>query len=330
MLNLKLIVFLTFTLCFSLSAVSTPAGAADPKVNSKKFFQKGIKFYNKGMIEEALIQFHKAFVAYPHWKIRKNIGLCYMNLEENVLALQELYCYLEEGSTTLKEKEKQAVMNVIFSVLEKVGIIRLSMLPSKSKVVLDGQINSETEYGKDIYVDPGLHVISVLNKKNQLLLREETYIAAGELKEIDISKVEAPIETTPEPASEIPGWKEVGPQKEKKLKVLHPAIFGVTAGLAVGIAGGAIGAGIKTMNLNNDFKNSTVLAKQDELKKEGQKYQRITNSLVAVSIGLAAVAVVLFFFTDFKKKKKKETMPTITLVPDLERKSLLLSAELRF
>jgi tetratricopeptide (TPR) repeat protein len=316
--------------CAAVLAAALPCLAGNPKAESKQYFQKGIKLFNSGAIEEALVQFHKAYVAYPHWKIRKNIGLCYMQLGDNVLALQELYGYLEEGKNELAEKEKQAVMNVIFSVLEKVGIIRFTMIPPSAKVILDGQISSEAGFGKDIYVDPGLHVISVMNEQDQLLYREEMTIDAGEQKEIDVSKTTSDVDLNAEEVSQIPSWQEVGPPKEKKLKVLHPAIFGTSVALTVVMLGACIGTGAKALAINREFKDTFDQDEQDRLKEDGKKYETITNALIGVTAGLAAVSLVLFFFTDFKGSKKKKETPALTLVPLLTDQSLGLSTGFEF
>ncbi len=311
--------------------LAAPAGrAGNPKSESKQYFQKGIKLFNSGAIEEALVEFHKAYVAYPHWKIRKNIGLCYMQLGDNVLALQELYGYLEEGKNELSEKEKQAVMNVIFSILEKVGIIRFTMIPPSAKVILDGQVNSDAGFGKDIYVDPGLHVISVMNDQDQLLYREEMMIQAGDQKEIDVSKTTSDLESSPEEVSQIPTWQEVGPPKEKKLKVLHPAIFGVSVGLTVGMLAACIGTGAKALAINKEFKDTFDQDEQDRLKEEGKKYETVTNALIGTTAALAAVSLTLFFFTDFKGNRKKKETPALTLMPVISDRSLGLSTAMEF
>lgn len=316
--------------CLIMFLAAPDGRAGNPKAESKQHFQKGIKLFNSGATEEALVQFHKAYVAYPHWKIRKNIGLCYMQLGDNVLALQELYGYLEEGKNELSEKEKQAVMNVIFSILEKVGIIRFTMIPPNAKVILDGQVNSEAGFGKDIYVDPGLHVISVMNDKDQLLYREEMMIQAGDQKEIDVSKTTSDLESNPEEVSQIPTWQEVGPPKEKKLKVLHPAIFGVSVGLTVGMLAACIGTGAKALAINREFKDTFDQDEQDRLKEEGKKYETATNALIGTTAALAAVSLTLFFFTDFKGKKKNKETPALTLVPTATDSSLGLSTAMEF
>ena len=314
-----------------LAVLHRPCTAGDPKSESKKYFQKGITLYNQGAVEEALGQFHKAFVAFPHWKIRKNIGLCYMQLGDNVLALQELYTYLDEGKSELGEKEKQTVMNVIFEVLEKVGIIRFTELPSDTKIVIDGQPNPDAGVAKDVYVEPGLHVISVLNDKDELLYREEVTINAGDQKEIDVSKSVSAYKSGPGETSQIPTWQEVGPPKKKKnLKVLHPAVFGVAVGLTVASIGTLIGTGIRAFMINKDYKNASSEEKQDSLKADGQKYQLLTNAFIGVAAGFAAASLVLFFFTDFSKGKKKETEPVLTFMPQLGPSSGMLGLRLAY
>jgi tetratricopeptide (TPR) repeat protein len=334
MVYLKSAIAVLLPLLAAFLVLSLPCRASDPKADSKKLFADGIKLFNNGEIEEALGKFHKAYVAYPHWKIRKNIGLCYMKLGENVLALQELYGYLEEGKSDLTEKEKQTVMNVIFEILQNVGIVRFLQLPPAAEVVVDGQSNSDAALGKDIYVDPGLHVVSVLTADDKVLYRQEMNLAPGELKEIDISKNTKPIEAAPGKTSEIPGWQEVGPpKKEKKLKVLHPAIFGSAVGLTLVFGASAIGTGAKAKQLNDKyFDESTPDSERAGLEADGKKFQRDTNALIGVCAGMAAVSLVLFFFTDFKmiKKKKQEAPPALTLLGDPSTGTYLLSAQLRF
>ena len=320
---------------FFAMMAATPCYGKDPKAESKKHFQKGIKYYNNEQIEDALIEFHKAYVTYPHWKIRKNIGLCYMKLGDNVLALQELNAYLEEGKSQLKSKEEESVMNVIFIIVEEVGIIRFEKMPQYATVMIDGQVNSDAGIGKDVYVDPGLHVISVTGPSDNVLYREEIYINRGELKEVDVTKATGTFQAGPGKATKIPGWQEVGPTKKRNLKKVPKAAFGFSLALSLGAGAGAIVTGVLAQKKNNEFndlKDTGSAAELQDLKDQGQTLETTTNALIGVFAGLAVVSLVLGFFTNFKGKKseQKVAMPTVVFVPDLQYRGGMLSTEFRF
>ena len=295
----------------------------DPKAESKTYFNQGIKLFEKKDYEGALSKFHKAYVIYPHWKIRKNIGLCYMKMGENVLALQELNGYLEEGKSELSSKEKQIVMDVIFEILQKVGILRFYNIPGGAEIIIDGQVNSEARMGKDVYVEPGTHVVSAMSSTDKLLMRQEIYLNPGETKEIDVSTYsKSPVETKPEETTQIPGWQEIKEKKKRNIKVLHPAIFGLTLSISLGLGISAIGTGAHTIQLNNDFKNPNLSEEEfKNIKNEGEKYQTITNGLIGGFAGMGAVSLILYFFTNFRRTKKTtntESYPSISLVPSFQ------------
>lgn len=302
--------FCLIVFCLILPHYSFPS----PKSESKVHFKKGIKLYKRGRIEDALVEFHKAYVIYPHWKIRKNIGLCYMKLGDYVLAMQELNAYLEEGRSQLSQKEEDAVMNVIFSILENVGIIRFTTIPPGATVIVDGERHNDITVGEDIYVEPGLHVISVLMREGNLSYREETYIAAGEIKEITPT-IQKTVSMASGQKSEIPQWKEIKPGGKKRRR-LKPGYFWSSVGATLATAAVATAVGVGTYTVNKKFHSEDDEEKRNRLKEKGKKLQLTTNIFIGISTAVAVTSAVLFFFTKFEKEEKTETVyPSVSISP---------------
>ncbi|MFH1435888.1 MAG: hypothetical protein ABIJ56_09255, partial [Pseudomonadota bacterium] len=232
----------------------------------------------------------------------------------------------------------ESVMSVIFIIVEEVGIIRFVKMPQHSTVMIDGQVNNDAGWGKDVYVDPGLHVISVTGPSDTIVYREEIYLNKGELNEVDVTKSTGSFQGGPGEATQIPGWQDVRPTKTKSLKKVPKAVFGISLALSLGAGVGAIATGVLAQQKNNEF---TDLKKQGvggddprliDLKDQGKTYETTTNALIGVFAGLAVVSFVLGFFTDFKGKKSEQmvAMPTVVFVPDLEYRGGMLSTEFRF
>jgi len=295
------------TACALLAWVAVPSLAgADQKADSKKHYASGLKLFNKGKTKEALAEFQRAYVIYPQWKVRKNLGLCYMKLGENALALQELGAYIEEGKGDITEKEKQGVMNLIFSMLEKVGTVRFLNLPNYPKVMIDGQIAEDSALGKDLYVDPGVHMVTVLLKDDTPVYKKEMYISAGEIKEIDVEK-ESLLKMTPAATSAIPAYKTLKQVEKASYRKLPPGLFAFTLALALLTGAAAIGTGVWALRYNDEFYDpATGNERRAEVLDTGKQLQTATNAFIGACAGLATVSLILAFFTNFKKERPKK------------------------
>ena len=91
--------------------------------SAKEVFDRGVLLFNAKDYKGALENFLKSYKMHAHFKIRYNIGLCYLHLEKFVLAAGEFEALIEENSESLDDELRIAVEKALVSAQAKVGTV---------------------------------------------------------------------------------------------------------------------------------------------------------------------------------------------------------------
>src|SRR4051794_8980920 len=74
-----------------------PDADGDHTAEARERFRKGLQLNKAGKIDDALVEFQKAYDLSPNWKLLYNIGQCSKHLGDAVRSLRAFEQYLAEG-----------------------------------------------------------------------------------------------------------------------------------------------------------------------------------------------------------------------------------------
>jgi hypothetical protein len=259
------------------------------KAMARRLFARGRALFAKRRYRRAIAALEQAL---RHWNRRElhfNIALCYYELRDDVGTVRHLRAYLRGAS----QSEKRAVPLALRRLRRKVGVVVVESNEPEAVIRIDGVMRGRGKV--EWVVRPG-QVQVVIHREGVAALERTMLARAGGTTYWDVT---------------VDRIRVVGPGSGRRPKPLHWQWFAVAAGTAVGAAIVAVGLGVKTHRLHQDFDANPTWATRSE----GIRYQTLTNVLWGVAGAAAVTAAVLAYFTRWKRRERPEArriVPVLT------------------
>lgn len=149
-------------------------------------FKDGIRLFDQGYYQQALVKFKLAYFHFPSAKIHTRIALCYKWLGKYVQAISHYEKYLSQTKPKAAAKPppatvklRQDVQKTIGALLKKIGQIRLRVTAPKGALVrLNGGIVGKAPLKKLLRLTPGKYHVTVSAKDYHPLQRDLNLKAA--------------------------------------------------------------------------------------------------------------------------------------------------------
>jgi tetratricopeptide (TPR) repeat protein len=296
--------------------------------SAKEVFDRGVLLFNAKDYKGALENFLKSYKMHAHFKIRYNIGLCYIHLEKFVLAAGEFEALLEENGESLDVELRGAVQKALVSAQAKVCTVSFEVDVEGADIVVDGQSAGVSPLGRRLFLDPGKHEVNITSPQGHEWAGSID-VAAGDKMQINVImadvKKKAKVETVVQEPVDGKADKKAKKKKERKplkVKKIHKAYFYTALGLTAAAAVvGAVTGGLALMksgeieDLDNECENAgcnaqywdeydRYLSKRQDLYDEADTLSKVSTAFLIATGGFAAASLTLFFFTGPWKKEK--------------------------
>jgi hypothetical protein len=142
-------------------------------------FQRGLGFYGDGDYALALIEFDRAYLLVPDYRVLYNIGQVSIQLARFARARLALEQYLAEGGTTIPEERKVEVDRDLRMLADRTAHLELTSTTSGAEVLIDDRSYGETPLAAALLLDAGEHQI-VLKKKGFQTTTRRIVLAGAE------------------------------------------------------------------------------------------------------------------------------------------------------
>jgi hypothetical protein len=268
-------------LCAALGGTLAPMPAfgADPKVEAKEHYDKGIALTEAGAYDAALAEFERAYELHPSWRIFYNIGLIHQHLNDYAAALRTFQRYLAEGGAEIGGDRRKEVDGYVTTLRDLVASIAVVVDEAGAEVVLDDRPIGRSPLDAPVVVNPGHHKISAT-----LAGRTATQLVT--VVEREVASVNLEVSAPPAPPPML-----VPKPKPKDFPWLA---WGATAALT----GGAIVAGSFALRASTtlaDDKRTDGISRStlDAQASKTKTLALVTDVLVGSAIVMAGVSVYL-------------------------------------
>jgi hypothetical protein len=171
-----------------------PAHAqSDPALQAaRQHFDAGVRAYDKGDYETALVEFRAAYAQKSSPAILRNIALCLAKLDRNAEAIDAIERMLAEGGPEIANIRAPAE-NTLRELRAKAATIRLHVVfhltpgttAPEARVDVDGELLTPRRVLEPIWVDPGSHRVSA-RAPGFLDASQTISVAAGE-RDVDVT-----------------------------------------------------------------------------------------------------------------------------------------------
>jgi hypothetical protein len=212
-------------------ATSAAQNTADEE--ARVAFQAGVDHYNAERIEEALVEFRRAYDLKPSWKIMFNIGQCEAALGRYGLALDMFERYIVEGGDEVPNQRRDYVSAEVRRIQPMVGSLQV-VAPDGTTVLVDSMERATTPLKGPLRVASGSHEV-ILKSGDEELLKDTFSVAGGMTTEVavpgagtdpgagGVTLVDTGGAKAPPPPADVPPPE---PRRKKGLLIAGVAVFG--------------------------------------------------------------------------------------------------------
>lgn len=311
--------------------------------SAKEVFERGVLLFNAKDYKGALENFLKSYKMHAHYKIRYNIGLCYIHLKKFVLAATEFEALLAEKDENLDEELKAATSKALASAQAEVSTVTIDIDVDGADIMIDGEKTGTSPLDRRLFMDPGRHEVKITSPQGHEWVGS-LEVAAGDKMQINVimadikkkAKVETVVQEPDDGKTDKKAKKKKKERKPLKVKKIHKAYFYAALGLtAAAAAVGAVTGGLALMksgeidDLDRDCEEAgcnggywvdyeSYLSKRQELYDDADTLSKVSTAFLITAGGFAAASLTLFFFTGPWKKEKSPAagMEPVLVVSD--------------
>ena len=216
------------------------------EMQSKEFYKRGKTLYSVGDYSGALESFLSAFELHQHYRMRYNIGLCYLKLGERAKAAEELELFVIAEGTDIDPGIAGQVSTLLSEIKKKIGVIYITVAVNGANIFVDNVWHGKSQLQRGIYVKPGEHTVRI-ETVDGFEWKGLIAVKAGESREIDIKAGDfrvkgtaelteyLPVESDPTRPAPAPAPEKKKPGKKAILALLVLTIASAAAGGLTGI-----------------------------------------------------------------------------------------------
>jgi tetratricopeptide (TPR) repeat protein len=161
------------------------------RTEARDRFAAGIKLYEDGDFALALIEFDRAYLLIPDFRVLYNIGQVNIQLGRYARAVRSLRQYLNDGGDRIPEERRIAVANDLNMLAVRTASILVKVNVAEAEVLLDSDVVAQSPMTTPVLVDAGEHKLT-LRKLGYVSQTKPLALAGRDTVTIDISLVPEP------------------------------------------------------------------------------------------------------------------------------------------
>lgn len=171
----------------------------EAREEARGLYRRGRRLLERNKPDEALEEFARSYVLFPHWATSNSMGVCHDRLSRPGDALRLYEQAMQEGGDEIPAQQREEIETRISALRIQLGIrdtetgtLRVTTTPSGARILVDG-----TEVGvspTNAEVDPGPHQVEAELEGYQRagvtvsVERGQTAIAAMSLEELTVER----------------------------------------------------------------------------------------------------------------------------------------------
>ncbi|MBI2391581.1 MAG: hypothetical protein HYV09_18480 [Deltaproteobacteria bacterium] len=233
---LALVMSLAMSLAMVSAAAPTRADKPSPseaqKAEARARYERGLKLYEQGAFDAALVEMRRAYELSPSYKILYNLGLIHRQLNDHAAALEAFREYLAEGGKKLDPKRRAEVEKAVKELEPLVATVTIEVDVVGAEITIDDAVVGTSPLAHPVLVNAGKRKIAAKLAGKPAATRvltmagSDTVTVKLELSESKTSPPPTATTTTATTSSETPPPKRDIPW----------VAWGVTGALAAGAA----------------------------------------------------------------------------------------------
>jgi len=287
-----------------LAFADKPAPTEAQKAEARARYDRGLKLYDQGAFEAALVEMKRAYELAPAFKILYNLGLIYRQLNDHAAALDAFNQYLAEGGKKIDAKRHAEIEHHLADLKPLVATLTIQVDASGAEVTIDDAAVGTSPLATPITVNAGKRKISAKLPGKSAVTKVIT-VAGSDTVTVKLEVAE------PTKAPPVASGGEDKPKETPKPADPGKPIPWVAWGITGVFAASAATMGILTLGAASDLdsKRATANVSRDDLDSASSRtktFALVTDILLVGTIAAAGVATYL----TIKAPKSNDTAST--------------------
>jgi hypothetical protein len=313
---LTLVVALTAQSLEALAETNKPPPSEAQKAEARARYERGLKLYDQGAYEAALVEMRRAYELHPTFKILYNLGLIHKQLNDHAAALDAFNGYLNEGGKKVDPKRHAEVEKYVGDLKPLVATLTIQVDVAGAEVTIDDLTVGTSPLASPITVNAGKRKVSAKIAGKPAATRVLT-VAGSDAVTVKL-ELDEPKSASTNTTSTTTTTTTTTPPSSSSSKPVEPTdtgrqipwlAWGVTGALAVGA--GTMGVLALTSSSNLASKRDTPNTPRDDLDAASSRTKTFALVTDVLIVGTIAAAGVSLYLT-FKAPKTKDTALVIT------------------
>jgi hypothetical protein len=241
--------FVAYALLVAIASQSLPSLADSKdkpppseaqKAEARARYERGLKLYDQGAYEPALVEMRRAYELNPTYKILYNLGLIHKQLNDHAAALDAFNGYLNEGGKKIDGKRHAEVEKYVAELKPLVATLTIQVDVAGAEVTIDDALIGTSPLPSSVTVNAGKRKISAKVAGKPAVTRVLT-VAGSDAVTVKL-ELEEPKATTTTPTNTTSTTTTTTTTTTTKPTTPEPKSnipwvwWGVTGGLAAGTA----------------------------------------------------------------------------------------------
>jgi hypothetical protein len=293
-----------------LAVLAVPAGALGlPRAQAqapnsseagRSHFDRGVEYVHDGDLRGALIEFKRAYLASPNYRVLYNLGQVSNALGEYTEAQRYFQRYLTDGAEAIEPERKREVEALVTKLSGRIATFMLSSNVVGAELFVDNVSVGKSPLSEPVRVSTGKRLVSAAIS-GRPRITQVVEAAGGETLAVrlDFPPLETGGTRSPQRSAPEPSAKSGGP---------GPALW-----IGIGAGALAVGAGVMAYLAAKDAeKHHDALGRETTPRELDQLDERATTKALVTDIllGATAVATALTVVFAVQGSGSGETPPT--------------------
>jgi hypothetical protein len=152
---------------------------ADPRAEAREHFNRATALVNQGALEQAVVEFQRAYDLMPHYAVLFNIARAYVALGKPVEAVDAYTRYLEEGAERVTKARRAEVESELLRQKAKIGEIMFSVEPPGARVTVGGRDLGEAPFTEPVRLAAGNYSVEASLAGHETVITEVSVVGQG-------------------------------------------------------------------------------------------------------------------------------------------------------
>ena len=294
------------------AAVSSSEKVSDVEL-ARQHFRAGVDYYRDGDLSASLVEFKRAYMIAPNFRVLYNLGQVSQELREYPDAKRYYERYLREGADQVDAARKQEVTAALVKVRARIAELVLTSSVADAEYFVDDVSVGKGPLHEPVTVSAGSHRVSA-SAPGRVRTAKQVDVGGGETLEVELEL--RPIELAQAAEAPPPAAALAESMRPDEKRGPGPALWlGISTGVLVASAGVlSVLAARDGAYYRDTLERKTTPAELEDL------HDRAAAKALAADILFAAAAVtggltIYFALSDDSAEDKPEAQARLDLGP---------------